>query len=429
MKIEPIGPDNIKKPVSTLAMVPKSGAITRIGRQAYTVMMISARDQGAEDDITKMFSAPLNSIIRGFEGSSGTVKELKKHLYSMVSHIVEWQSPSPGEVEEWGASGLLSEVKLRKQGGENWLHWAYPPSLRQEMLSPQRFAQIRRSTIAQFRSHAGLALYEICARYKHNPSHLTSKQHWHWWLPVLTGKPVSKEIKTEFRFFNRDTIKPAIEEVNEVSELIVSIHEYKVGRTIEFLQFEVHLKPESTVKDSAPVDLSKLARAHELGIDPEIAEDLYIRYGELTFSKAIRRLEQRLALSGTPVLSRHAYLKSLLAEKIPENPIVDLVTKAIGQGEQKHPKIAPHAGDVRQAKFQEREAERVQIVRSEIDALDENARYALLTELKESLIERGVAKAIIQRINDGKWQSALIMGELMRFYWKRTRGSDWLERN
>ena len=237
MSTEPIGPDNIKKPVSTLAMVPKSGAITRIGRQAYTVMMISARDQGAEDDITKMFSAPLNSIIRGFDGSSGTVKELKKHLYSMVSHIVEWQSPSPGEVEEWGACGLLSEVKLRKQGGENWLHWAYPPSLRQEMLSPQRFAQIKRSTIAQFRSHAGLALYEICARYKHNPSHMTSRQHWHWWLPVLTGKPVPKEIKTEFRFFNRDTIKPAIEEVNEVSELIVSVHEYKVGRSIEFLQF------------------------------------------------------------------------------------------------------------------------------------------------------------------------------------------------
>ncbi len=428
MSTAPIGPDNIKKPVSTLAMVPKSGAITRIGRQAYTVMMISARDQGAEDDITKMFSAPLNSIIRGFDGSSGTVKELKKHLYSMVSHIVEWQSPSPGEVEEWGACGLLSEVKLRKKGGENWLHWAYPPSLRQEMLSPQRFAQIKRSTIAQFRSHAGLALYEICARYKHNPSHMTSRQHWHWWLPVLTGKPVPKEIKTEFRFFNRDTIKPAIEEVNEVSELIVTVHEYKVGRSIEFLQFEVHLKPEATVKDSEPVDLSKLARAHELGIDPEIAEDLYIRYGELAFSKAIRRLEQRLELSGTPILSRHAYLKSLLADKVTENPIVDIVTKAIGQGEQKRPKIAQHAGDVKQAKFQEREAERVQTIRSEIDALDEDARDALLSELKVALIDRGVSPAIIQRLNDGKWQSALIMGELMRFYWKRTRGTDWLER-
>jgi hypothetical protein len=71
----------------------------------------------------------------------------------------------------------------------------------------------------------------------------------------------------------------------------------------------------------------------------------------------------------------------------------------------------------------------VQTVRSEIDALDEDARDALLSELKVALIDRGVSPAIIQRLNDGKWQSALIMGELMRFYWKRTRGTDWLERD
>ena len=59
---------------------------------------------------------------------------------------------------------------------------------------------------------------------------------------MLTGKPVPDEIKTEFRFFNRDTIKPAVEEVNEVSELVVVAREHKIGRSIEFLQFEVRKK-------------------------------------------------------------------------------------------------------------------------------------------------------------------------------------------
>ncbi len=426
MQLEIIGPDQINKPVSTLAMVPKSGAITRIGRQAYTVMMLVARDQGAEDEKSRMFSAPLNSIIRGFEGSTGTVKELKKHLYSMVTHVVEWQSPSPGETEEWGACGLLAQAVLKKSGGQTWLHWAYPPALRQEVLSPHRFAQIRRSTIAQFRSHAGLALYEICARYKHNPSHLTSKQHWHWWLPVLTGKPVPKEIKTEFRFFNRDTIKPAIEEVNEVSELIVSVHEFKVGRSIQFLQFEVRLKPEAHVKDSEPIDLSKVARAYALGIDPEVAEDLYLRYGELAFAKAVERLEVRLALAGPPVLSRHAYLKSLLAAKATDSPTVQVVTKAIAGLGGPAPKVAEsHPGEKRQAKLQERESERVKIVRGEIEALDEPSLTALLVELKAQFIARDMSRAVMQRLEDGKWQSALIMGELIRFYWKRTRGTEW----
>lgn len=418
---EILGPDRIDKPVSTLAMVPKTGAITRVGRQAYTLMMFVAREQGTEDEKTGLFGAPLNAVIRGYDGSAGSVKELKKHLLSMVTHVVEWQSPSPGETEEWGACGLLSQVNLKKKNGENWIYWAYPPALRQEMLYPLRYAQILRSTIAQFRSHAGLALYEICARYKDNPSHLTSKQHWKWWLPVLTGKPVPNEIKTEYRFFNRDTIKPAVEEVNEVSELIVTAHEFKVGRTIEYIQFEVRLKQPDTVKNKYAIDLSKVARAVQLGIDAEIAEELFIRHGELAFAKAMERLEARLAMPGTPILSRHAYLKALLTGKAVDKSFTDIGVLPAEQ-------ITPPTEDPgmkSQANLRNREAEKLRIVRSEIEDLSPAALAQLLSELKLNFIERNVSPAIMKRLDDGNWESALIMGELVRFYWKRTRGTDW----
>jgi Initiator Replication protein len=419
---EILGPDRIDKPVSTLAMVPKTGAITRVGRQAYTLMMFVAREQGAEDEKTGLFGAPLNAVIRGYDGSSGSVKELKKHLLSMVTHVVEWQSPSPRETEEWGACGLLSQVILKKKNGENWIYWAYPPALRQEMLYPLRYAQILRSTIAQFRSHAGLALYEICARYKDNPSHLTSKQHWKWWLPVLTGKPVPTEIKTEYRFFNRDTIKPAVEEVNEVSELIVTAHEFKVGRTIEYIQFEVRLKKEEPAKAKFAIDLSKVARAIQLGIDAEIAEDLFIRHGELAFAKAMERLEARLAMPGTPILSRHAYLKALLTGKAVDKsfPAVGSVSPA----EEARPR-PEDPGVQAQTNLRNREAEKLRIVRSEIEDLNPAALAQLLSELKSNFIERKVSPAVMKRLDDGNWESALIMGELVRFYWKRTRGTDW----
>ena len=419
---EILGPDRIDKPVSALAMVPKTGTITRIGRQAFTFMMFVAREQGTEDEETGLFGAPLNSVIRGYDGATGSVKELKKHLLSMVTHVVEWQSPSPAETEEWGACGLLSQVTLKKKNGENWLYWAYPPALRQEIFYPLRYAQIRRSTIAQFRSHAGLALYEICARYKDNPSHRTSKQHWHWWLPVLTGKPIPKEIKTEFRFFNRDTIKTAIEEVNEVSELTVTVHEFKVGRSIEFIQFEVHLKQKATLNESKVIDLSKVAHAVQLGIDAEIAEDHFIRHGELVFAKAIERLAARLAMPGTPILSRHAYLKSLLTGRVIDKPALkkdqpDIIETVMI----KRADPGVHA----QANLRERESEKLAIVRTELDQLDAIAMQQLLLELKENFIERKMSPAVMKRMDEGKWESALIMGELVRFYWKRTRGTDW----
>lgn len=424
-KQEIIGPNKIYKPVSTLAMVPKTGAITRVGRQAYNIMMMLSREQGTEDEKTGLFSAPLNTVIRGFDGSLGTFDDLKRHLRSMVSHVVEWQSPSPGEVEEWGACALLSQVSTKKrENGELWISWAYPPAIRQEMMSPLRFAQIQRSTIAQFRTHAGLALYEICARYKNNPSHRTSKQHWHWWLPVLTGKPAPKEIKTQFRFFNRDTLKPAIEEVNEVSELTVSVIEFKVGRTIEMIQFEVQRKSSETNLRSSPFNFEMLQRANILGIDQEVAEDLYFRHGEVKFAMALERLSMRLRLSKSPPIgSLHAYFKSLFGNQAMNDDAAEVQTKAESTTSKNDspPKANPTFES--QVKLEAAERELISTLRREISELRDI--QPLLSELKTSLVSKNASPSVIKRLDEGKWESPLVMNELIRFYWQKTRGTDW----
>lgn len=414
-----VGPDGMTKSVSTLAMVPKSGGITRIGRQAYTVMMLLARGQGVEDE-KGVFKAPLNSVIRGYGGSLGSARELKKHLLSMLTHIVELQSPSPTEINDWEAMALLSQVGMKTKNGEQWVHWAYPPALREEILNPLRYAQISRATISRFTLHASLALYEICARYKNNPSNLTSKQHWHWWLPVLTGKPAPEVIKTEFRFFNRDILKPAIDEVNEVSEITVSLREFRLGRTIEFLQFEVHLKKESKITDAIAIDLSKVAKAIDLGIDAEVAESLFIRHGEAVFSKAVTKFEARLALPGAPVLARLAYFKSLLAPKAIDD-LIELKPTTTNT------KVVKRQDPGLQAQESLRiaEAGKFATVRAEIAELDADAKAKLISELEANFVERKVSLAMMRRLKDGNLESALIVGEIVRFFWKKTRGLDW----
>jgi len=61
----------------------------------------------------------------------------------------------------------------------------------------------------------------------------------------------------------------------------------------------------------------------------------------------------------------------------------------------------------------------------ELEALAAPAMAQLLAELKDNFIERQMSPAAMKRLDDGKWQSALVMGELARFYWRRTRGTDW----
>jgi hypothetical protein len=412
-----LGPDAFKTPVSALAMVPKTGAITRIARLAYATLMMSAREQVEERD--GFFSAPLNTILRGFDGAGGTARELKVHLRSMVTHVVEWQSPSPSEAVEWGACALLSEVRLSKKNGENWIAWAYPPSLRMEVLDPQRYGLGLRSTMVQFRTNAGLALYNICSRYRENPSHLTSKQHWHWWLPVLTGKPTPDEIKTEFRFFNRDVVKPAVAEVNEISELIVTVREIKVGRSIEYLQFEVHKKQapsHASQPHIEPIDMSSVLRAQQLGIDLELAEELFLKHGNPTFASAVAKLEARLSSDAAPLVYPQAYLKTVLNGRAFEQPEKEPIVI---------PAAEPSANVVRHEKLLADESARVALVRSEIEALEQSALDALLVGMRIHLQNTNAPAAYLKRLDEGKWQSSLIMGLLIRHYWTQTRGTDW----
>jgi hypothetical protein len=427
MSIELFDPiDKIKKPVSTLAIVPTSGAITRVARQAYTIMLMLAKEQGAEDSKTGLFSAPVNTIIKGFDGNIGTKVRLKADLKSMVSHVVEWQSPSEGEVTEWGALPLLAEVRLKLQSGEHWVHWAYPPSLRQEMLDPQIFAKLNRLTISKFRSHAGLALYEICARYQDNPSHLTSKRAWKWWVPVLTGKPMAEDSKVEFRFFNRDTVKPAVEEINEVSELIVEAKEYRVGKSIEYLQFSVRKKPTKQLNHLAPIEGSGLAKAEKLGIPNAIAEELWLRHGNDDFLAALNKLAQRLSQVASPVRSKVAYLKAVLTNRGIEEETAQIeIAVAKEVPSRWDPK--PNPAEVSQHILIESQKNRTALVRGEILELSDPEREELLQEYRAYAMAAGKHPNIIKKVDAGEWQSGILLGELMAFYWKKTRGLSWSE--
>jgi hypothetical protein len=312
----------INKPVSTLAIIPKTGSITKLGRQAYAIMLMSAREQSSEDQETGMFSSPLHAIIEGFDGNKESMKVLKVTLRSMVSSVIEWQSPTDGESAEWNASGLLSGVKIKIVKGENHIFWSYAPNLRHELLNPQRYAQLQRSTISKARSHAGLALYENCVRYKDVPSGLTSEHPWEWWVPVLRGKPVKLGVTLEYGIFKRDTLSKAIAEVNEISEITVILRETKAGKSVTTIQFEVKKKPKAiefaSEEQLGPVRASSLVKAEKIGIPAKIADQHFGKYGDKALLNALNKLSTRLAQFSSPVGNKLAYLKTILENGVEE---------------------------------------------------------------------------------------------------------------
>ena len=304
----------LRKPVNTLAIVPKSERITLTARKIYNVMLHHAQRQGVARDV---YRVQFKAIATGIDFHSNNTEVIKQYFRQMATTGVEWQSPTTGEGVTWSVSALIAHAALIKQGNELILEWSYAPNIKHELLDPQRFAKMSLQVQAELNTMPALALYEICCRYVDNPSGLTARQSWAWWRPVLTGSPDSAAAAyLEYKIFNRDVLKKAIKKVNEVSDLEIELVEHKQGRAVLDLQFRVHRKvPLRVAQDNAiaPVDLKTIGNAIKAGIAQDRAERLLIKYGAKAIDEALATMQTRHEQANRePVRSPEKYLLTLL---------------------------------------------------------------------------------------------------------------------
>lgn len=304
----------LRKPVNTLAIVPKSEKITVTARKIYNVMLHYAQRQGVGKDL---YQVRLADIATGIDFNSNNTQVIKQYFRQMATTGVEWQSPTTGEGARWSVSALIAHADLIQRDGELILEWSYAPNIKQELLDPQRFAKMSLQVQASLNTMASLVLYEICCRYADNPGGLTARQPWSWWRPVLTGAPDSPtSAYLEYKIFNRDVLKKAVKKVNEVSDLDIELVEHRVGRSIQDLQFRVKRKaPTLPVADKPiePVDLKTIGAAIKAGIPQERAEKLLLKYGTKAVDDALRVMSERTnRVNMEPVRSPEKYLQTLL---------------------------------------------------------------------------------------------------------------------
>jgi hypothetical protein len=304
----------LRKPVNTLAIVPKSEKITVTARKIYNVMLHYAQRQGVGKDL---YQVRLADIATGIDFNSNNTQVIKQYFRQMATTGVEWQSPTTGEGARWSVSALIAHADLIQRGGELILEWSYAPNIKQELLDPQRFAKMSLQVQASLNTMASLVLYEICCRYADNPGGLTARQHWSWWRPVLTGAPDSPtSAYQEYKIFNRDVLKKAVRKVNDVSDLDIELVEHRVGRAIQDLQFRVRRKTPALApadRPIEPVDLKTIGAAIKAGIPQERAEKHLLKFGAKALDEALRVMQERLSRPNMePVRSPEKYLLTLL---------------------------------------------------------------------------------------------------------------------
>ena len=407
----------LRKPVNTLAIIPtKSSKITVLARKAYNVLLYIAQEQGIDQAV---FRAPLQSILRGVDFNSHAREIVKQHLRSMVSTIVEWQSPTSGEGEAWNVAALLAHAKVYKVGGENWVEWSFAPNIKHELLEPQRFARLRLDVISQLRRHSGVVLYEICARYR--DIGLTARQPWQWWRPVLTGSADTEDsAKQEYRFFKRDTLKLAMAEINAVTDLDVELIEHKAGRFIAEIQFRVGKKQAESMPlrhPPQPVDMSQVVRATAAGIRAEDAETLINTHGNEAVKAGLDALVKRATSEfPEPLRDPRRYLRALLdsnAANTAKNASPDAVQSSASTAV-----VAAAALEGWTSEWIRRR--RAEIV-AEFESLDATQQTEWVDKLRAHLIDRGAHPSIRKRLETHGWKHQLVSGELIRFF----KGAGW----
>lgn len=307
------------------------GNLSLLSRKVFNVMMYHAQEMkepGRNAPINtpaskKYFWIPLSDLARDAAYDSKDVQYLKQQLEDMQNIKLLMENE-----RQWTSERLVSSVTLvnpeglNKHSGKVWFGYAFPPEVHEQVMAPSTYTRLSIVYQSSLKSGSALALYEICRRYATNPSKLTFIQSYEHWFGVITGNPISEQSLPEYKYFKRDTLKPAIAEINALTDINIELVEHKNGRRVEKLQFRVQQNQQSKLEFPAPpvIDMDLIGRITKFGISQADASDLIAQYSDEVTRAAVMRVEVRLESKSMKPLETPAGYFRWAVQDLARNP-------------------------------------------------------------------------------------------------------------
>jgi len=424
----------LRKPHEMVVMVPRSARVTLTARRIYTVLLqvsqarLDAMDAMPPADF--LFEAPLAAILRTTGSAGNDRTAAKRYLSEMRSLEVDWESTAPGDGVKWRGFSMLSEVVLEVRRGENWVSWSFPPSIMAVLRDPSRWARIDLEVLAKLGTYAGIALYEICVRYRDNPGGVTSRKPIAWWTDALSNMPGGD--RREWRKFKNERIKEAVAEINEETDLEIELIEHKQGRVVNEVQFAVRkkIKAPSRAGDKEPVDANLALRAETLGIREIKLDALLKEFGDTLVREKLDALERRAANGNLRrVDNAYSYLRSLLRnddglDVPPSGPAAGgtaedvFVAVPALEASASRPGVAPSEDGWM--------GKRIRSIRAEVELLSAPHRQVWVDRALQDLASKGLLSPVIsRRAAQGDVLHGLLGSKVVQAYAEATYGHDW----
>ena len=205
--------------------------ITHLQRRAWNVLLANAYNQLPNKDIHRVSLAELAKSI-GFNSKDS--EHLTETLKSLVDCTVEWNVLGKDKKEKWGFASLLASAEI-----ENGIcTYSFAAHLRYKLYNPRIYTKLNLRLQNRFTSRYALILWEVCFDY----FDIARGEGETPFIPLETFRElmgVGKDDYPIFKELNRNVIKPAIKEINSLTNFSVEVEQKRIGRKIGELKFTI----------------------------------------------------------------------------------------------------------------------------------------------------------------------------------------------
>ena len=159
---------------------------------------------------------------------------LKETLEALVDCTVKWNLLDKDKKETWGIASLLGSAEIKN----GICTYSFAAHLRYKLYNPRIYTKLNLRLQNRFTSRYALILWEVCFDYFD-----IARNHGETpFIPLETFKElmgIGRNDYPLFKEFNRNVIKPAIQEINELTDFSVEVEQKRVGRRIGELKFRI----------------------------------------------------------------------------------------------------------------------------------------------------------------------------------------------
>ena len=224
--------------------------ISLLQRRAWNVLLANAYNELPDKEIHSVSIVELAAKL-GF--GDGNQEYLKEVLKSIVDCKVEWNVLDKDKKEEWGVAHLLAEVRIHN----GICFYQFPHTLRLKLHNPRVYAKLNLRLQNRFTSKYALVLWEVCFDYFDTDRGQGETP----FIPLETYRELmglQTDDYTTFKSLNQWVIKPAIKEINDLTDYHVEVESKRLGRQIGELKFRITKVKQLPVQESLFPDIENL---------------------------------------------------------------------------------------------------------------------------------------------------------------------------